>query len=861
MGLGFMQSPILQKFHLWNAQFDERVPIIGRAARRNFNDKVALLKEIAGNFDKDTQKSFKKSERTGGDGAAARYAENVQRSGNGAGADTYQKIQVLSATDNDQARTSKAEYIKWQKGVNRALFEIVFANMDYEISLLNSKGEINNRVGKLCNLFGIKCGFKVPQDIGRTITKDELLDLLVERINVFQGMEHRAVREIVIGNEVFPGAFTAAKMGVSEETKVKTSGILNIEKSRYQVCFRFLGILARKARDNRGLLGKISKADVKAKIAKLAATPDISAYMARILQGEDIAKILNEINGLHLNGQKDRFLLDLAENVLDREPARLIEFAGGLDGSARNVLAGLKKYKPNSHEVMLLEKRIYPTTLLGGINIHQANEDPALLKKELETNERMRISEELRPLLVQEYGEKLGNEIFKDMQGLDTEKFNEIGTKLQTGIKKMSNREFAKLIGEPVGKATEIKAKLDKYIVKGGGVSFTQFAGGMISMVGISALLNYIWPDMNPSLNFSITILGSRYVNSGVIRSYMLLKSQGIKGGLQSLKTLKEGMTALKALRTIPKVGYDLVETTRGFGYGKLTASGWRVLMDVLGVKNEKLRNWGEFAAFMAPDIAVGCNKIILKRLGVKVFSKLAAELGSKAIGKVGSKAIPFVGWAAFGSELTLGGAEAAILDPYMRSVIARAKEEWKEAVKTNGAAKYGLVVSDALVSPFMDAMVPGKYIDQVMQDDEKMENTVFEELGRGLFGTALAIDPYLLGNEKGLNPRPAADQFTPDLKKNFKEFLIKWIKAQGVENFRYIQYIVKNRHEKDGSFGEGYKAFASLKADEKNPDNIEVSDELINFMFKKTTFDNVSVGTQLTKARMNKDKLDPLAK
>jgi hypothetical protein len=501
---------------------------------------------------------------------------------------------------------------------------------------------------------------------------------------------------------------------------------------------------------------------------------------------------------------------------------------------------------------MRLERAIYPSqSLLGGINAEQAIKNPELLIKERNANERIRVSQQIKPLLVQEFGDKLGNEIYNEMKGFTLERLTEIGEKFQTEIRKMSNKEFAEIIGESPEKAALIKSKLEKHTLKEAGGSFVNFTGGMISMVAMSALLNRVWPNMNPSLNFSLTIISGHYVNTGTVGAYQLISRNGMKEGIAAMRSMMKTLTLGKVAVNAPKPLFDI----QGFGYGKLSASGWRILMDTLEVKNPKLRSWGEFAAFLAPQTAVGCNSILYKSFGIKVFSKTATKLGGKAVGNAGIKFIPLVGWTLFAGELISSGAEWQFLDPYMLSVVSRAKESWKESTKSNWAAKWGIRISDALVSPFADSIMPMKYVDQVMLGDNIMEKAVFEELGGALFKIAMSMDPYLYEGKAQKTLNPSAEQFGPALKEQFRKFLVQWVKMNGANGVKYMQDILALKHK------DGYQPLVNLKIDEKDPENIQISNEFIDFIFKNATFDGKNVCKQVTKVRMEKNRLSSLAK
>jgi hypothetical protein len=111
--------------------------------------------------------------------------------------------------------------------------------------------------------------------------------------------------------------------------------------------------------------------------------------------------------------------------------------------------------------------------------------------------------------------------------------------------------------------------------------------------------------------------------------------------------------------------------------------------------------------------------------------------IGKKVAASTAFRAANVVGWVALAGELTLQGAKYAIVkDPYMRSVMARAKIRWKE--NQEGAAAVALYSTDFLVSALADSLVPDEYLDQIEAEDQAAIVDFYNMLGGALLTASI---------------------------------------------------------------------------------------------------------------------------
>ena len=414
----------------------------------------------------------------------------------------------------------------------------------------------------------------------------------------------------------------------------------------------------------------------------------------------------------------------------------------------------------------------------------------------------------LKPII----GAELADGIASQLAALDQDKLGLMERELQAKVRRMSNQEFAGLLAQAGVKpedALKIKTKLDSYEFGRLKTGFVALASGLLTMTAVSCLISKVEPDMNPGLNFALTMLGGHYTNEGIKLLTNKSRDKLFVAGLKALVgSFKNGKIVFDVGRGIA-VG---VESTRGMGLGKLSAAGWNALMDGLGVKNQYLREGGAMAAFFAPDVVKLSARYLATVQGFKFLSELAAN------GVVGAAAkyANVIGWVAFASDLTVGAAEHYIVDnPYDRSVLARAKSDWK-ASETSYLGKFNVIVTDALVSSFADAIIPDKFIDQVKLKDEAAVAGFMEDIGKWVFlaglrgGTSEEVKGLLAGSLKQLVATP-----------------------KGKEDFENMQAFIQLKYGKNMTNGQ--KLIAGL--DISVPEQITVSNALLNALMVEATF------------------------
>ncbi|MDD4178986.1 MAG: DEAD/DEAH box helicase family protein [Candidatus Margulisbacteria bacterium] len=454
------------------------------------------------------------------------------------------------------------------------------------------------------------------------------------------------------------------------------------------------------------------------------------------------------------------------------------------------------------------------------------------------------------------FGEPMAKEIAKELSTLDAKKIGQFEAELQSKIKQMSHREFADLMSESgisKEKANEIKTKLDTFQRSNMKVGFISIASGLLTMTAVSKLINKLSPDMNPALHFGLVMVGGHYSNQAVMSLggkmikdptfrasiVKLAKSPlSLPAAARSAKTaagaIKAGLTTAKAapLATAGKgvraAGTGIasgVKMIEGMGLGNISAASWKVLMDGMGVKNQSVIEYGSMGAFFVPDVTRIVGPWLSRVVGFKAFSNFAAK------GAIGSaaKAVNVVGWVTFAADMTIGGIEHFVVkDPYMRSVIARAMEEWKKA-QTSTFGKYGLSVSDALIGSFMDAKIPPKYLDLIQKQDKDAINTFMEELGKGVFQAMLA------------------GKTNTEVKKMITDYLRSFASTKaGREYFENMQSLISLKY--GAQIPADLKLLATL--DLSDPAKISISEKLLNSLLRQTTFDGEKTLLQLNKAR-----------
>jgi hypothetical protein len=383
---------------------------------------------------------------------------------------------------------------------------------------------------------------------------------------------------------------------------------------------------------------------------------------------------------------------------------------------------------------------------------------------------------------------------------------------LQAKVRLMSNQAFADLLAQAGVKPEEsskIKTRLDNYEFGRLKTGFVAMAAGLLSMTAVSYLISKVSPDMNPGLHFALTMLGGHYTNEGI---KLLASNSRNKLFTAAVKTMAERFKNGKFVFDLGRGVTVGVELTRGMGFGKLTSAGWKVLMDGMGIKNEYLREGGATVAFFAPDIVKLSARYLTTVHGFKLFS----ELATKGLAGSALKFANVAGWTAFAADLTIGAAEHYIIDKaYDRSVIARAKSAWKEA-ETGYLNKFGLTVTDALVSSYADAIIPYKFVEQVKQKDEEAVAAFMEEIGKGTFLSALRAG--------------SQDEVKSLLADYLKQFVAT---PQGKEYFENMQAFIKLKYDKQ--LTPGQKLISSL--DISVPDQITVSNALLNALMLEATF------------------------
>ncbi|MCX5727155.1 MAG: hypothetical protein NT030_08365 [Candidatus Saganbacteria bacterium] len=463
--------------------------------------------------------------------------------------------------------------------------------------------------------------------------------------------------------------------------------------------------------------------------------------------------------------------------------------------------------------------------------------------------------ENIRSVRGDVYGDKLAEKIVSEIENPNFERIAEIEGKLRESLGRMTNEEFAKLIGEKnIKKAAEIKTKLNRYILKQGGIGLASMTFGFVGMIGLSTLLHHIDPEMNQSLHTAIVLLGGHFTNEGIMA---LINSYKKKGFIETLRVLKSPVRPGKILRAVGRDFYTVEKAAKqgknvrqilrtpakllgGMGRGNISAAGWRAAMDTLGVsKNSKLRAYGEMGAFFAPDV-IGLGNTVLDRV---IGFKFLSNIGKKGIIKAGGKALGIVGAVAFTADLTVGGIEyLTVKDPYMRFVMGRAKEAWKKD-QAGVFAKYGLIAGDALVGSFVDSMIPDKYLDLIEKEDGKGISDMLEDFGVGLLASIL----YVFGLELSIEGRLSASMLPEEAKEAFKEHIITYLTqgdGKGAEYFAYMQYVIRLKYGEN--IPKELKAITELNIEYIN--NIDLSDAFIDAILNVGTVDGKGLMGQIKK-------------
>ena len=329
---------------------------------------------------------------------------------------------------------------------------------------------------------------------------------------------------------------------------------------------------------------------------------------------------------------------------------------------------------------------------------------------------------------------------------------------------------------------------------------------------------------------------------------------------------LTQGVVGLGSFMTAMQLSEMGISTM--FGYSMKTPGPWWIKVSAFGLAyasskgvgiglNELYVNNQGFKSFVDSDIVKGSADILkgtakpanvafttytgtkaLKLVGTKVIA-------AKGVTSIGLKAIPVVGWVSLGSYAVISGAEHLMLAPYMRSVLSRAKDQWKESNKDNLFSKIGLGVGDFLAGPFMESVTPNKYIDGIMELDRRTEAAFMESLGQAILKAAINNDTYLMGTKGSAMPR--VNQFKPDIKQQLKQIIFQWIKENGIENFTGIQNLLQQKYG-DASYEGIYDPLTKLNVNDI--EHLELSDQLIDLLFIKATAEGKSVALKLIESR-----------
>jgi GGDEF domain-containing protein len=307
------------------------------------------------------------------------------------------------------------------------------------------------------------------------------------------------------------------------------------------------------------------------------------------------------------------------------------------------------------------------------------------------------------------------------------------------------------------------------------------------------------------------------------------------------------------------------------FGYSIKTPGPWWIKVSAfglayasskgagIGINELYVHNQG-FKSFVDSDLVKGSANVLKETAkpadvaftaytGTKALNLVGAKfIAARGLTSIGSKAIPVVGWVSAGSYAIIGGAEHFILSPYMRSVLSRAKDQWKEANKDNLLSKISLEVGDFLTGPFIDNVTPDKYIDGIIESDRRTEAAFMEYLGQATLKAAIYNDTYLKGTKGSAMPR--ADQFKPELKQQLKQIISQWISQNGIENFTGVQTLLQQKYG-DISYDGIYDPLTKLNVNDI--EHIEISDQLIDLLFINATSGGKSIAVKLIESRKPK--------
>jgi serine/threonine protein kinase/GGDEF domain-containing protein len=435
-------------------------------------------------------------------------------------------------------------------------------------------------------------------------------------------------------------------------------------------------------------------------------------------------------------------------------------------------------------------------------------------------------------------------------------KFKLLDTEFQSGVRRMSNQEFADLM-EDAGlsrrQATKLKAAVDKYSLRELRAGMGGAVAGLLTMTVINKLINRIFPNLDPNARLLMSVvvgsgtneaiglatgLSSQKFAAGINK--LVTKVKYKKAAVETVKDLASAVARTKAATAVmvaKSVGLGLKKGLGGMGAGTLTIAGWNTLMDSLGVKNSYVREGGAIGACVAPNLAGIAIKYAAAKgiTGATAFSRLLASGAFGTAARVANVA----GWAALGGELAIGVIERRMFKEgerdryanlgYAKSVLEEAKALWKNS-KSGSMVRLGVSAGDSLVGSFMDAMVPQGYIDQVAKRDDGAIADFTDEIGKGVFlafvqgGSSKEVRTYLTNYLKEAVSTPEAKQY-----------------------FTQIQALIRFKHGKNMTSGQ--KLIAGL--DVANLDKLDDAqfDKLAEDLSLATTLNGVYVKAQLRHA------------
>jgi hypothetical protein len=197
-----------------------------------------------------------------------------------------------------------------------------------------------------------------------------------------------------------------------------------------------------------------------------------------------------------------------------------------------------------------------------------------------------------------------------------------------------------------------------------------------------------------------------------------------------SRATVATDVAVYGTVTTLLATGSQFSSFGPGYLASRVTSVTVTPILEEMGVTNPYLLRGIEFGSFWPPNaISFGLKKV----LGWSAYRMLGTKIAASTL----LRATNVVGWVAFAAELTLKGAEYALVrDPYMRSVMLRAKMRWKEEVE--GVKEAALVATDFLVSSLADSLVPKEYLAQIEAEDEEAIRDFYNMLGGALLVASL---------------------------------------------------------------------------------------------------------------------------